>query len=427
MIMKAIIRAILFFFTLLPAVLSAQTGSLAVPKGDRGDSASCEAAFTYEQDSTDLLVFNFTDHSIGDITDYSWNFGDGSTGSGPIVSHSFPQPGLFTVCLTVSNSDTANLCSDTACVVIDLNPQATFLLGGLLYAGNFPINNPFNTNDFGYAFLYRLQDAVIMPVDTVLFDTLGYFYFTDVPAGDYFVKAGMKPNSNHFNSYLPGYYLDNSGWSQADTLHLTADFFMAHVHMNPLNEVAAGSHYATGYVLFDDELAPMSRVGDCEVILCDSLGEPVKVAYTDPSGVFRFDLLPAGSYKVKAEFTGLYSDIVQFTVDDLQPAPDSIEIKLHHSPQGTGSNGIPMSFSLIVFPNPASDELNLEIRADRVMDVQFELINSMGAPLLRDAVRLVNGTTREHINLTMYPPGIYVLIINDLISGDRIPTRVIIH
>jgi hypothetical protein len=425
--MRTIIKAILFSVTLIPAVLTAQTGLLPLLPGDRHDPVSCEAVFTFEQDSTDLLVFNFTDQSTGDITDYYWNFGDGSTGSGPVVSHSFPEPGQYTVCLTISNSDTANFCSDSACVIIDLDPQPSYLLGGLLYAGNFPINNPFNTNDFGYAFLYRIQDAVIMPVDTVHFDTLGYFYFTGVPAGDYLLKAGMKPNSSHFNSYLPGYYQTKSGWSQADTLHVTTDFFMAHVHMNPLKQVPPGSHSAGGYVMIDDELAPISRVVECEVILCDSAGDPVKVTYTDPSGVFRFDLLSPGTYNLRAEFTGLYSDIVQVTVHDLQPAPDSIEIKLHHSPQGIDPHGDPLSFHVNIFPNPASDELNLDIRADRNMEMHYELINSMGIPLLRDDLRLVSGMTRQRVGIDLCPPGIYVLIFSDIQSGDRISMKVIVR
>jgi PKD repeat protein len=428
MTMRSIIQAIIVSFTLLPAVLLAQSARVGMPAGNGDDPVSCEAAFTYEQNSTDPLIFNFTDHSTGDIINYSWDFGDGSTGAGQVVSHSFPELGQsYTVCLTVSNNDTSNFCSDSVCMTIDLNPLPSYQLGGLLYAGNFPINNPFNTNDYGYAYLYRLQGAVILPVDTVLFDTLGYFYFTDVPAGDYLVKAGMKPYSSHFSAYMPCYYQSKPGWSEADTVHLNADFFMAHIHMKALKQIPSGNHSVGGYVMFDDELAPITRVTDCEVILSDSTGEPVKVAYTDPSGVFRFDLLPPGMYVLKAEFTGLWSDIIQFTLHDSQAAPDSIEIQLHHSPQGIGSHDAPVSFEVNCFPNPASDKVSVDIRVAGNTDMHYELISPMGVPLLRKDLRLSEGTNREQISVSAYPPGIYVLIFSDLNSGGRVPAKIVIR
>jgi len=40
----------------------------------------------------------------GDIARYAWDFGDGATGEGEIVSHAFPHPGQFVVMLTVTDA-----------------------------------------------------------------------------------------------------------------------------------------------------------------------------------------------------------------------------------------------------------------------------------------------------------------------------------
>ena len=59
----------------------------------------------------------------GSITSYSWDFGDGSTGSGETVSHTYTQNATFTAVLTVTSSEAMSSAQDIA---IDAS-QATAL------------------------------------------------------------------------------------------------------------------------------------------------------------------------------------------------------------------------------------------------------------------------------------------------------------
>lgn len=47
---------------------------------------------------------NFTDESLGDISLWSWNFGDGSTSSSQNPTHTYTEAGTYTVTLQVFNS-----------------------------------------------------------------------------------------------------------------------------------------------------------------------------------------------------------------------------------------------------------------------------------------------------------------------------------
>ena len=111
MTMRTLIRTFLIIASLFPCLLPAQGPGLPASIGLA--PVNCEASFTYIQDTNDILIINFYDGSTGTISEYSWDFGDGSAGSGQVVSHSFPGIGTYKVCLTISNSDTANYCSDS--------------------------------------------------------------------------------------------------------------------------------------------------------------------------------------------------------------------------------------------------------------------------------------------------------------------------
>jgi PKD repeat protein len=61
------------------------------------------AAFSEDNSSGQVpLTVRFINQSTGDITSYSWNFGDGSSSSEPNPVKTFNSPGLFNVTLTVN-------------------------------------------------------------------------------------------------------------------------------------------------------------------------------------------------------------------------------------------------------------------------------------------------------------------------------------
>ncbi len=86
-----------------------------------GDSATFDAAGSVDPNGT--------------IASYAWDFGDGSTGSGVSVSHTFAQDGVFTVRVTVTDNDGL---SDSATFTVNVTnvapvvgavPNATVNLG----------------------------------------------------------------------------------------------------------------------------------------------------------------------------------------------------------------------------------------------------------------------------------------------------------
>jgi len=60
------------------------------------------------------------------IATFAWDFGDGSTGSGPTVQHTYANGGTYTVTLTVTDADGASSSAPTTARVAHVRPTATF-------------------------------------------------------------------------------------------------------------------------------------------------------------------------------------------------------------------------------------------------------------------------------------------------------------
>jgi PKD repeat protein len=70
-------------------------------------------------DPDEVLTFDGTGSSDPDNTGpltYSWNFGDGNTGVGSVVTHAYAAPGTYTVTLTVDDGQASD--SDTLTVTV---------------------------------------------------------------------------------------------------------------------------------------------------------------------------------------------------------------------------------------------------------------------------------------------------------------------
>jgi hypothetical protein len=82
------------------------SGYMAVEFDDVYVDAGLVADFTADVTSGPVpLSVNFTDQSTGDISSWSWDFGDGATSTEQNPAHTYTDPGTYTVTLTVTGPE----------------------------------------------------------------------------------------------------------------------------------------------------------------------------------------------------------------------------------------------------------------------------------------------------------------------------------
>lgn len=386
-------------------------------------SKNCEASFTYQQDPANHLIVNFTSTSTGDITDYLWDFGDGSTFSGENPSHAFPFTGDFTVCLKVSSDDTLNLCSDSICVAISINLLSQYNIGGLLFAGMYPINNPQPSGDHAFAYLYKFGPGGLAPVDSVYFDTLGYFWFEGVTEGKYFIKTGLLESSSHFSQFLPAYHGDCLRWTDADTLFVNQNVYNINIYMVKGTPLTTGGGHIRGNLLMEQSAGGTIPMENGQVVLADATGIPYQCTYSDQSGGFLFDLVPAGEYQVFSEYTARFSQKVDLVLDNNSPSADSLELKIYAAISGVEDLPLTAPVNVTLFPNPVETALKIQLTLNQPEEIDAQIYNHMGKLIKTASWHFPAGRFQMDVNVGDLTPAMYLITMKDSHSAWQITKK----
>lgn len=116
--------------------------------------------FTYEPDSCGSLTINFDENPNGLGDNASWDFGDGNTGMGSMVSNTYDEPGVYTVTL----SDSSAVCpKEPIMMEINVNNLGIEIVGSvndtIVYEADTEIDIPADTNGNDGDVTWCLEDG----------------------------------------------------------------------------------------------------------------------------------------------------------------------------------------------------------------------------------------------------------------------------
>ncbi len=368
----------------------------------------------FEYQVTDLSV-SFEGWVTGDDgnANFTWDFGDSTTGEGSVISHDFIEEGIYTVTLTTTIGD---YCNATTSQVVQLGGTSS---GQTVYGSIFADNTPL---DSGFALLFTIvndstgNDVYYDVFDESIVDSMGIYYFENVPVGEYLILAFPDELSNYFDTHFPTYYGDVIFWENATEVFLGNANNPYNINLVPATGANAGDGIINGDIVGDGF---KSQLNDelISLFLIDDNNQALEIVYSATDNTFDFSNIEFGTYTVYAEITGLPTipAVVTLTADN--PSAD-ITIQVNANGVTTGIKDIiSTTISQVgnIYPNPVLDQAAFEISLKEKTTLNILIINQIGQIVQSKIINAHEGNSIIQIQTNRIPHGVYNL---QIVSDD---------
>lgn len=424
-------------------------------------TATCNATFTYI-DSNGFVYFEATPMDSTSV--YTWDFGDGNTGTGAIVFNSFTASGGYNVCLTVT--DSIDNCTNTFCdsvFVLVQNCSVSF---------NYSVDSTgsvtFNVDSVIAGTEYSWDFGDFSPADSG--STVSHDYFF---SGDYVVCLTSKdsatgcmatfcdtvtvivpPNCNSTFTAFP-FNANVTFTVQPINPGISYTFDFGDGVVAPVNAFGFAFHTYAASGTYYVCLNAVDSMGGCSNQYCDSV--TVIIPGCTLSANFLVSNLSVGKIAVTAsEINPFYN----YTWTFMAPPPDFAVVAgfgISDTAHTFTSNGIKQvclkiddflsgcadslcklvtisginveeldafRSSVSIYPNPASEGANLKFTLKKSEIVTIELLDLTGKQIIEITDNeMVSGENKVYIPLETISKGIYMISIKA--GGNQVLHRLI--
>jgi PKD repeat protein len=378
-----------------------------------------QANFTPQADPQEnLLKVIFKDESFGiSVKSWLWDFGDGQSSTVQDPEHVYDQAGVYMVTLTISGLPE---CED--CVTSSITKQVQvgltdfYHIGGHVFSQYFPI-------DLGLAYLYTYDsENHLIPMDTTQIDTLGFYYFFQLPAGKYLTKARLASGSIIYGQFMPTYLGNVFDWNYAQEIVLSdANNFECDIHLIPSDGITSGIGEITGQITYDTSVVERAPIpaGDIEILLLDGQGNNLTCGLSDNQGNFQFGEVANGTYQLFPDVTGISTTPMYVTISDDKPLAGNVKLvifpgEITFSVPEHVSDFIDQAF--LLYPNPVSDQAKITIKALKSSEMTLMITDLLGRVILSQDRMITEGSQDIILPVADLPAGVYQIV---LIPEDR--------
>jgi hypothetical protein len=346
--------------------------------------------------------------SISHIVKYDWDFGDLHKSFIPNPTHTYLHPDYYNICLTtriVLRTDTNNvICESNYCKQTLIGNPKTYNIGGQIFGGNFPVRS-------GRADMFRIHpDNTINHIPSMMFDTLGYFYFFQIPEGNYILKVSVPDQG-----YFPTYFGNTVQWNKSKKVEVGKNLWSEDINLVPLKPTTG-----TGQIFgqLNIQNTNPGSIKNVEIILTDINSMPLIYTFTDRQGLFNFNGIAFGTYKLFADQVGWIHVDNTLTISETSPVATA-QILLKWSPDGIESQFsiLHSPFSINIFPVPSDNFIYIDITNQKAADWQFEIYTITGIKVNHSPFSILHSPFP--IDISNLAKGIYLIKFTS--KGNSIP------
>lgn len=385
-------------------------GNVIVP----ADSNYCQASFiATPSNPNNFLDLNilFNDQSTAgvgsSITNWLWNFGDGSSSTDQNPSHDYSVAGSYVVCLTIT---TTSGCTSTYCdsLIVGGNTNTGGSISGSVYTDN----STFASVAYVFLLKFDYANSALVPQDAGVVTNGGYL-FSNVPNGDYLVKAALTPNDPLYASRIPTYHLNADLWNNANTItvnnsnEIGKDILMI-AGVNP-----GGPGFIGGTVDWADTLRALGDFAGATVIVQDIQDNYIAYAIVDDNGAYTISNLAYGTYKLTVDYPGFNGEPKFVTLTPFEPSANNVQLLIGPADVTTTVSETSVINSLNLFPNPTADIATLMVETTKASDLSIDIVNLMGQKVAGQKVNTGAGKNFIQLPVEGLAKGIYTIVLRD--------------
>lgn len=375
---------------------------------NNGGTGGCNSTFTYTALPNTPCSYQFAAAQTSGFASLVWDFGDGSTLSGmnTMPTHAYAASGVYNVTLTMLSNNGAVCSSTTSTLVVNCTGSNTNNIGG-----NVSKSAP-GTFIPGNATVYLIQydslgGGTLTAIDTTVTDSMGHYYFANVMAGNYYVKAALNAADVDYAGYLPTYFGQVLLWNQATYVTLNSN-------NNNISMTGGNNPGGPGFIggLVSQGANKTAGVGDplanLTVLLTDLNDNPISYKYTDVNGQYAFANLAYGTYKVWVDVINKTCTPLYITISATTPSVSNGNLDVNSTYIAAGIKEQAIASSFKIYPNPVQNLLTINMKEDAGKVAECKVMDMMGRIVLTKSLNPAQNT----ISVNEMPAGTYILWIS---------------
>ena len=376
----------------------------------------------YEYEVIDLTVDYMAFIENGGVnTEYTWDFGDGTTGTGENVSHTYAEEGMYTVLLTTMDNDSMG-CFSQYIDMVWVGDEFTFEINGIVYLNGNDSTNI--TADYANVYLMTYDTVGNGLINIATTQTVGdgYYEFEDTGLEHcmYFVQAELTDQSAYADDYVPTYHFDALNWENASPVFPLFNGFGYDVYMIEATSSNTGNGTIAGTVSQEGSRELLSNI---TVLLLNEQGQAILSTRTNDAGMFSFGDLELGTYVVYTEIVGIETIPFNVVLSD-QNNTSLVGVIVKNGQAVLGIDDINSAYIETVndiFPNPVTNDAKLSILVKESSNIKVEVLNQYGQHLFTNTTFLSTGKHNVDIPSSTFAHGMYFVKVtaNDNISTVR--------